>query len=50
MTRPMVSILDVVAQELIIREMNDAEYSQYLIDQEAAAVEAEAKAAEEAQK
>jgi hypothetical protein len=35
MTRPMVSILDVVTQELTIREMNDEEYAQYLIDAEA---------------
>ena len=35
MTRPMVSILDVVTQELTIREMNDEEYAQYLIDSEA---------------
>jgi hypothetical protein len=35
MTRPMVSILDVVTQELTIREMNDEEYAQYLLDQEA---------------
>ena len=34
MTRPMVSILDVVTQELTIREMNDEEYAQYLIDTE----------------
>lgn len=32
MTRPIVSILDVVTQELTIREMNDEEYAQYLID------------------
>ena len=34
MTRPMVSILDVVTQELTFREMNDEEYAQYLLDQE----------------
>ena len=35
MTRPMVSILDVVTQELTFREMNDEEYTQYLKDSEA---------------
>jgi hypothetical protein len=28
----MVSILDVETQELTVREMNDAEYAQHLID------------------
>jgi hypothetical protein len=32
MTRPIISILDVVTQELTVREMNDAEYAQHLID------------------
>lgn len=36
MTRPNVHIFDVTTQEEIIREMNDAEYAQYLIDIEAA--------------
>ena len=44
MTRPIVSILDVVTQELVTREMNDAEYAQYLIDVETS----DAKKAEEA--
>jgi hypothetical protein len=28
----MVSILDVTTQELVVREMNDAEFAQYEID------------------
>jgi hypothetical protein len=32
MTRPIISILDTETQELIVREMNDAEYAQHLID------------------
>lgn len=39
MTRPMVSILDVVTQELTVREMNDTEYEQMLIDKAAAEAE-----------
>lgn len=34
MTRPNVHITNVETQEEIIREMNDAEYEQYLIDKE----------------
>ena len=34
MTRPMVSIFDVSTQELTVREMNDTEYAQHLIDVE----------------
>ena len=34
MTRPMVSIFDVTTQELVVREMNDAEFAQHLIDVE----------------
>lgn len=30
--RPMVKIIDINAQEEIVREMNDAEYEQHLID------------------
>ena len=32
MTRPMVSIFDITTQELVVREMNDAEFAQYEID------------------
>jgi hypothetical protein len=32
MTRPFVSIINVQTQEEIVREMNDAEYAQHLID------------------
>ena len=35
MTRPMISIVNVETQEEITREMNDAEYAQYLIDTKA---------------
>jgi hypothetical protein len=35
MTRPMVSILNAETQELITREMNDAEYAQHEIDKAA---------------
>lgn len=48
MNRPMVSILDVVTQELAIREMNDAEYEQYLIDSAKAEEELAAAAAAKA--
>jgi len=34
MTKPNVTITDCQTQEIIIREMNDEEYAQYLIDQE----------------
>lgn len=47
MSRPLTSILDVETQELIIREMNDAEYEQHLIDvaaAETAKAEADAQA------
>jgi hypothetical protein len=36
MTRPNVHEFNVATQEEVIREMNDAEYAQYLIDSEAA--------------
>jgi hypothetical protein len=48
-TRPMVRIHNLETNEIIDREMNDAEFAQYEIDQEAqviAKAEAEAKAAE----
>ncbi len=34
MTRPNISITDCQTQETIIREMNDEEYAQFLLDQE----------------
>ena len=49
MTRPMVRIHDLATDEVIDREMNDAEFAQYEADQAAAAAQAaveEAKAAE----
>lgn len=36
MTRPNVHEFNVTTQEEVIREMNDDEYAQYLLDQEAA--------------
>lgn len=47
MTRPMVRIHDLATNEIIDREMNDAEFAQYQADQAAQATaqaEAEAKA------
>jgi len=35
MTRPIVHELNVETQELIVREMTDAEYAQHLLDNEA---------------
>ena len=32
MTKPMIQFYDVITKEEIIREMNDEEYAQYLID------------------
>ena len=32
MTRPLVAVLDCTTNETVVREMNDAEYAQYLID------------------
>lgn len=46
MNRPEITVIDAITQEQIIREMNDEEYAQYLIDKEAA----ESSAAEEAAK
>jgi len=46
-TRPMVRIHDITTNEIIDREMNDAEFAQYQADQAAQAIakaEAEAKA------
>ncbi len=41
MNRPIIGILDVQTGEEVIREMNDEEYAQYLIDVEASQAEAE---------
>lgn len=35
MTRPVVHIYDAITQEEIIREMNDEEYAQHLVDKKA---------------
>ena len=32
MTRPLVAILDCTTNETVVREMNDAEYAQYLLE------------------
>jgi hypothetical protein len=34
MTRPLVAILDCTTNETVVREMNDEEYAQYLLDLE----------------
>jgi len=49
-TRPMVKIHNVETGEIIEREMNDAEFAQYEIDQKAAKAATEAKAKAEADK
>ena len=49
-TRPMVRIHDAETNEVIDREMNDAEFAQYQTDQAANKVAAEAKAKAEADK
>ena len=49
-TRPMVRIHNVVTNEIIDREMNDAEFAQWQIDQEAYATQAAAEAAKAAEK
>jgi len=49
-TRPMVRIHDLQTDEVIDREMNDAEFAQYEADQAAQAVAAAAKAKAEADK
>jgi hypothetical protein len=49
-TRPMVRIHNVETNEVIDREMNDAEFAQYEADKAAQAVAAEAKAKAEADK
>jgi hypothetical protein len=48
-TRPIVRIHDLATDEVIDREMNDAEFANYQVDQEAQAIaKAEAKAKETA--
>jgi hypothetical protein len=49
-SRPMVRIHNIETDEVIDREMNDAEFAQYEADQAAYAVAAEAKAKAEADK
>lgn len=49
-TRPMVRIHDLSIDEIIDREMNDAEFAQYEADQAAQTAAAEAKAKAEADK
>lgn len=49
-SRPMVRIHNIETDEIIDREMNDAEFAQYEADQAAYAVAAEAKAKAEADK
>jgi len=50
MTRPMVRIHDLSTDEVVDREMNDAEFAVYEADQAAAAEKAEAEAAKAAEK
>ena len=49
-SRPMVRIHDLETNEVIDREMNDAEFAQYEADKAAQALTAEAKAKAEADK
>ena len=49
-SRPMVRIHDLETNEVIDREMNDAEFAQYEADKAAQALAAEAKAKAEADK
>ena len=49
-TRPMVRIHDLSTDEVIDREMNDAEFAQYEADQAAEAEQAAAEAAKAAEK
>ena len=49
-TRPMVRIHNIETNEVIDREMNDAEFAQYEADQAAAATQAAAEAAKAAQR
>ena len=50
MTRPMVRIHDLSTDEVIDREMNDAEFAQYEADQAAQAAQVAAEAAKTAEK
>jgi hypothetical protein len=50
MTRPIVRIHDLSTDEVIDREMNDAEFAQYEADQAAQAAQAAAEAAKAAEK
>jgi hypothetical protein len=50
MTRPIVRIHDLSTDEVIDREMNDAEFAQYEADQAAAAERAAAETAKTAEK
>ncbi len=50
MTRPMVRIHDLATNEVIDREMNDAEFAAYQADQEALAEKTAAEAAKAAEK
>jgi len=50
MTRPMVRIHNMETDEIIDREMNDAEFAQYEADQAAATAQAAAEAAKAAEK
>ena len=50
MTRPMVRIHDLSTDEVIDREMNDAEFAQHEADQAAQAAQAAAEAAKAAEK
>ena len=48
MSRPMISIFDVETQEEVLREMNDGEYEQHLLDLTLGEELAAARAAENA--
>jgi len=50
MTRPMIRIHDLATDEVIDREMNDAEFALYEADQAAQAAQAAAEAAKAAEK
>ena len=50
MTRPIIRIHDLSTDEVIDREMNDAEFAQYEADQAAASAQAAAEAAKAAEK
>jgi ribosomal protein S11 len=50
MTRPIIKIHDLSTDEIIDREMNDAEFAQYEADQAEAAAQAAAEAAKAAEK